>query len=80
MVRFVHPKPGTTAQKSVRPPEQTGNAVSSDREEAATGITPETLAVEMRTATERLREQGWKLSPLTSPVVVEDVERQQQSA
>ena len=41
--------------------------MATDREEDATGITPQTLSAEMGDATQRLREQAWKITALTSP-------------
>lgn len=37
-----------------------------DREEAATGITPEKLTSEVTQATRRLRDQAWKITSLPS--------------
>ena len=48
--------------------------MSTDREEAATGIIPETVVDEMHRATQSLRDQAWKMNP---PPVISLVEAEE---
>jgi hypothetical protein len=56
------------------------SAVSTDREEAATGAEPEVVVRTMGQATRRLRAKGWMINALTEAPIIDETRLTEQQA